>query len=473
MRTLHIVSLTTPDFFTRAAEHALQSAKRVFVQTAQSPCIQSLAGVSFEAMDDLYAAAPDFDALNSAIIERLLEAVAADETVCYVVFGRLNTHVKELLRACREQGIQAAAIPGTGFAEAAAARACIVEDSMVIATANVLPGALDTSLPLAVEEIDTALRAGEVKLHISEFYPDTHRVLFCSMERNGDYTVTDIPLYELDRQSAYNAATVLLVPPLSLMELTRYGYAQLVEVMRRLRAPGGCPWDAEQTHESLKKTMIEECYEALDAIDKRDDDALCEELGDVLLQCVFHAAIAEEQGRFTERDICTGIVKKLIYRHPHIFASAKIDTADEVVVKWEELKKKEKHFATQAEVLAAVPNNLPALMRAYKVQKKAAQVGFDWSTPMEAFPKIAEETEELSRAMRGDGSVEEEIGDLLFAVVNVARLLKADPEELLQRASSKFIGRFTRMEALAALQNAHFSEMSLPEMDKLWNQVKN
>jgi tetrapyrrole methylase family protein/MazG family protein len=292
------------------------------------------------------------------------------------------------------------------------------------------------------------------------------------MTQTGAYQNKTVPLYELDRQDGFHATTVLFVPPAELLSLSRFGYPELAAVMHTLRMPGGCPWDREQTHESLKKTMIEECYEVLDAIDQNSDAALCEELGDVLLQIVFHAEIAAEQRRFTDRDVTTGIVQKLIYRHPHVFGTGKADTPDAVIEKWEQLKKKEKHFTTQTDVLRAVPKNLPALMRAYKLQKKAAQVGFDWGSAKEAFHKLPEETEELRIAMETNGNIAEEMGDLLFAAVNVCRLLHLEPEEVLTSASEKFLARFAGMEDLALSKGTSLDTMTLDALEALWQAVK-
>ena len=218
---------------------------------------------------------------------------------------------------------------------------------------------------------------------------------------------------------------------------------------------------------------MEECYELIDAIDSGEDDEICEESGDVLMHAAFHAIIASEQGRFTERDVATGIVQKLVYRHPHVFGTTRVHSADEVLQNWDALKMKEKSQKTQTEVLKSVPRCFPSLTRASKVQHKAAKVGFDWPDAESAIPKIDEETNELLRAMHGDGDIGEEIGDLLFAVVNVARLLKRDPEFLLRDATDKFINRFAEMEKRATMQGNPLENLSFDKMNALWDEVKN
>ena len=249
-----------------------------------------------------------------------------------------------------------------------------------------------------------------------------------------------------------------------------YGFEDLLRIMDILRGEGGCPWDREQTHESIRKNFIEEVYEACEAIDLKDNTLLCEELGDVLLQVVFHADMAEDEGAFDINDVCDGVCKKLILRHPHIFGDVKADTSAEVLDNWEAIKRVEKGQKTYSDSIRQVARSLPALMYAEKVQKKAKKAGFDWPDISGAFDKIDEEKAELIRAMHGDGDVADELGDLLFAVVNTARFLEVDPEEALERASAKFVGRFCRMEELAGEHG--LDGMSLEEMDMLWNRAK-
>ena len=474
MPTLTIAALSTPDTISCTALDACKKADKLYLQTAHTPCALPIkqAGLSYTSMDDLYTACEDFDELREGIINRLLAACREGDTVYAVPGGGMGGLLTDLHRRAAQEQVLVHVLPGVSYAQAAMAKAGLDYDAALTCAAGALPGRIDPKLPLAIEELDTKIRAGEVKLALTEYYPDEHPVHLCTMEESGAYQIRMLPLYELDRQDGFHATTVLLIPPAELLSLSRFSYQDLLEVMHRLRRPGGCPWDREQTHESLKKTMIEECYEALDAIDQNDDAALAEELGDVLLQIVFHAEIASEQRRFTDRDVTTGIVQKLIYRHPHVFSTGTADTPDAVVEKWEQLKKKEKHFSTQTEVLRAVPKNLPALMRAYKLQKKAGQVGFDWGDAKQAFYKLPEETEELRQAMEENAHVAEEMGDLLFAAVNVCRLLQLEPEEILTQASEKFLARFAAMEARAHNNGRTLDMLTLDEMETLWQDVK-
>ncbi len=252
----------------------------------------------------------------------------------------------------------------------------------------------------------------------------------------------------------------------------QYTIEDLVEIVQLLRAPDGCPWDREQTHESIRRNFLEEAYEVAEAIDEGNAAHLQEELGDVLLQVVFHTEIEREKQVFDITDVADGVCKKLIYRHPHIFSTVEVASTEEVLQNWDALKRVEKRQETVTDTMQSVARSLPQLLRADKIQGKAKKSGFDWDDVQGAMDKVREETEEVSRALAGEGDAVEEIGDLLFAVVNVARFLKADPEQALEQANDKFIARFAKMEALAAKKGTAFDTLSLQEMEQLWQTVK-
>ncbi|WP_294533024.1 nucleoside triphosphate pyrophosphohydrolase [uncultured Pseudoflavonifractor sp.] len=249
-----------------------------------------------------------------------------------------------------------------------------------------------------------------------------------------------------------------------------YDVNDLVEIVRILRSPGGCPWDAEQTHESIRRDFLEETYEVAEAIDEGSTEHLKEELGDVLLQVALHTRMEEEQGNFNLNDVADGVCKKLIYRHPHVFGDVSVSGTGEVLTNWDALKRKEKHQATHTDALNSVARSLPALWRAEKVQKKAKKAGFDWPDVSGALDKLSEELTEFKAAVAENSNVEEELGDLLFSAVNAARFVKVDPETALQKATEKFIARFRRVEELAA--GRPMEDMDLAELDKLWEQAK-
>ncbi len=253
-----------------------------------------------------------------------------------------------------------------------------------------------------------------------------------------------------------------------------YNVQDLVEIMRILRAPDGCPWDAQQTHKSIKKNLIEETYEVIEAINKNDNELLCEELGDLLMQVVFHAQMEAETGNFDFDTVSDGVCKKLIERHPHIFGETVINGVDDVLTNWEAIKRKTKKQKTTTDSMLSVPRELPALMRATKLQKKAADIGFDWSEVSGAIEKLEEEIAELKAAIQNnDGNnMKEELGDVLFSAVNVSRFIRTDAEEALTAASDKFLSRFTKVERLAAERNIDMKNTDIDELDKLWDEAK-
>ena len=252
----------------------------------------------------------------------------------------------------------------------------------------------------------------------------------------------------------------------------RYGVSDLRKLMTLLRGPGGCPWDAEQTHKSIRRNLLEEAYEAAEAIDTDDTEHLIEELGDVLMQVVFHADIASESGRFDLDDIADATCRKLIRRHPHVFGDVRANDGTESLVVWEDVKKEEKQHECVADAMRSTANSLPALWIAEKIQKKAAKVGFDWSDYTGALICISSETNELEDAIKTGSNIEEELGDLLFSVVNVARFFDIDPEHALRLSSNKFISRFSALEELAKCQGRRLEDMTLDEMEELYMLVK-
>ena len=252
----------------------------------------------------------------------------------------------------------------------------------------------------------------------------------------------------------------------------QYGYEDLLEIIRLLRSEDGCPWDKAQTHQSIRRGLLEEAYEAAEAIDNDDPALLKEELGDVLMQVVFHADIESDAGRFTIDDVCDGVVKKLLFRHPHGFGSQCQDSPESVPVSWDKLKRQEKGQKTVADSMDSVARSLPGLWRAEKLQSKAASAGFEWPDVQGALDKLEEEVAELRRAVEEGGDVPEELGDVLFAAVKVGRFCACDPEDAVNGTCEKFIRRFRAVENGAAAQGREVSQLSLEEMTALWNEAK-
>ena len=253
-----------------------------------------------------------------------------------------------------------------------------------------------------------------------------------------------------------------------------YNVNDLIDIVEILRSPDGCPWDREQDHKSIRRDFLEETYEVIEAINKDDRDLLLEELGDVLLQVVFHTQIEREKGSFELNDVADGICKKMIERHPHVFGNVNAETSEQVLENWDVIKKRTKQQKNQTESMLSIPREFPALMRADKVQKKAAKVGFDWNTVDGPFSKVREELAELEEAvtMGVRDNVREELGDLLFSVVNVSRFVGVDSEEALTVSTDKFIDRFGKVEKMAQEKGVNMKETELDELDKLWDLAK-
>ena len=257
---------------------------------------------------------------------------------------------------------------------------------------------------------------------------------------------------------------------------SRYGWEDFLEIMKLLRSPGGCPWDAEQTHASIRRNFLEETYEVLDALDRDDPHAMCEELGDVLMQVVFHTQIETERGHFTRDDVVDGVAQKLVYRHPHVFGGTmQADNSEQVLVNWEVLKRQEKGQRSTSDAIESVPHTLPALWRAEKVQSKTAKAGFDWKDAVSALTKLEEEVRELREALESGKDtdaphgIREEVGDTLFMAAKVAQMTGVDPEDALHRACDKFDARFRQVEAGA---DKPLSECSEEELLALWRAAK-
>ncbi|MGI6005050.1 MAG: nucleoside triphosphate pyrophosphohydrolase [Christensenellales bacterium] len=434
-------------------------------------------GLDYESLDDLYENSGDFDAFADAAAERLIER-AGTGPAAYCVPGAgdmLDAVVCRLAARAKEAGIALKFIPGVGAAAdvcgKAAQAGCVQETGgfVTLCASSIDDARINIRQALIVLELDNALCASQVKLKLSDYYPGGHQIYFVTGE-----SVRKIPLYELDRQKELDHTSAVFVPPVAGYHLEQFGFDELVEIIAILRGPGGCPWDREQTHLSIKHNFLEEVYEAMEAIELDDADKMVEELGDVMLQVVFHANIGREHGRFDIREVITAECRKMIQRHPHIFGDVRVSGSGEVLKNWEEIKKQVKGQKTQAEVLEDVPHNLPALMRAQKLQQKAAQVGFDWPDASGAMDKLLEEIEEVKAAVaqRNGALIEDELGDLLFAAVNVARLLGFQGEEALGRSSEKFISRFSAMERMMTDEGLNLPDTPLDEMDKYWERAK-
>ncbi len=444
---------------------AAHRASRVILQTKIGHTLGN-AGIAYESLDGLYETAGDFDELISLACEKLI----VDNTL-FIVLGDIcrNTIAAAVVRRVKQDGGRVSVIPDGNPALCAAFAAGAVDGSrgVISFSASSFTQVCDTDAVVVIDEIDTRFMASELKLKLSRIYGDEHQAFLVDI-RSLDGKI--IPLCMLDAEPSYGYYTSVVLLSCPMEQKGRYTFTDLVAVMERLRSRTGCPWDREQTHESLKRYLVEESYEVLEAIDDKDMDALYDELGDVLLQVVFHARIAQQQGEFDISDVTTAICSKMISRHTHIFGNAVAKSPDDVINNWEIIKKGEKGQQTQTEVLQSVPKSMPALMRSGKVQHKAAHVGFDFTDVSQAFDKLFEEIGEVRQS--GENALAEECGDLLFSAVNVVRLLGVEPETALQKATDKFISRFAIVESIAALEDVDMRSCGIEKLDELWDKAK-
>jgi len=488
----------------RAASTAAAQGKGVlFLRTGRHPVVETLReeGLRFETFDALYETAPDFTAVYTGIAARVL-AEAERKTdhgepfpVAYAVPGHPlfgEESVRRIREGAAERGIPVRIVSSGSFVEAAltAAGANLgdgvdVRDALTLAAtdtvdANGHPGAgrVDVSRGLLLYQVFDTASASHAKLALMRDYPDEWEIALVRWAGVAEKEeARRIPLFRLDREPVDHLTTVY-VPPLP-PERRRPTFASLVGVMARLRAPDGCPWDREQTHATLKKYLIEETYEVIEAIDADDPDLLCEELGDALLQVVFHAQLAAEEGVFTIDDVAARIVEKLVRRHPHVFGTVAVSGSEEVLRNWEQIKRAEKTeqaAAWRESALDGVPRGLPALMQAMEISKRAVKIGFEWDSFADVLAKLEEEIAELkaelAAATPNREAIFAELGDLLFSVVQIARWQKLDPEDALRTMLARFSARFRYMEQRAKAQGRTLEGMTLAEMDALWNEAK-
>ena len=446
-----------PDLVTTATLDALDVARPRFLRTARHPSASLVDGTSF---DDLYEKADTLDEVYGWIVDAVVAAAEQTGDVLYAVPGSpaVAERTVELLRG--DDRVDVTVVPALSFADLAwsrlgvdplAAGASIVDGRRFSVAAAGNPG------PLLVGQCDTRSVLSDIKLSLDEPFPSV-----TVLRRLGlpDEAIFDVAWEELDRAFEPDHLTSLYIPTLAApvaYELMRF--AELVRVLRER-----CPWDREQDHRSLEKHLIEESYEVIEAIESGDPAQLEEELGDLLFQVFFHATLAAEAGEYTIADVARGIHDKLVHRHPHVFGDVQADSADAVRANWEQIKKAEKG---RDSVMDGIPGGLPALLYARKVQQKAKSVGFDWDSADDVYPKVEEELAEV----RADPT-EDEVGDLLFSVVNVARHLDIDPESALRAATAKFRDRFKGVEALAAERGVDLAKLDLAGLDALWDEIK-
>lgn len=457
----------------------LKNNKNIYFRTEKHPTVDFLKdeGIKFESYDHAYEKYDSFDDVYKYIAEDLITKIKDDEDLIYAVPGHplvAEKSVINLIELCKENNIQYEVLPAVSFVDAMmeALQVDPIEGVKIIDAFEMKNQILDKRVGTIITQVYNNFIASEVKLRLLEGYEDDTEIIFVRAAGvEGLESIRKIPLYELDWQEDIDYLTSIYIPK----DLgNKKDFQDLLDIIETLRNPGGCPWDREQTHESLKSALLEECYEVIDAIENEDEDALIEELGDVLLQVVFHASIGKEDGYFDIMDVIGGISNKMINRHPHVFGNEKANTSEQVLVNWDEIKKEEKGIKTLTEEMQNIAKSLPATTRAYKVQKKAKKVGFDWDDVNCAMDKVKEELNEIKEVYNCEDKsiIEGEVGDLLFACINVARFLEVDGELALDKTIKKFIKRFSYIENEAIKNNKNLKDMTLEDMDKLWEEAK-
>ncbi|AHF05723.1 nucleoside triphosphate pyrophosphohydrolase [Desulfitobacterium metallireducens] len=472
--TLHVLGLGPAglESMTLGTYRLILSADKVFVRTFSHPCVQDLLreGAKLESFDEYYEQGESFEEVYEKIVRRLETELKKHVEVIYAVPGHPAVAERSVQLIVDKLSLQFNVLlhPSVSFLDSIFTAVPLDPiQGVLIRNYDALKGSGLTGKEwLIIPQVYSSFIASDVKLDLMDVYPDEAPAIIVQALGTPEQVVQKVKLYELDHQKFDHLTTVLVPPHKDVISMVK-----LQDVMRTLRAPGGCPWDREQTHETLKPYLIEESYEVLEAIEQKDMYNLTEELGDLLLQVIFHAQLAHEAEEFEFDDILRGIIHKLIHRHPHVFGDVHVDNSEEVLQNWEEIKKQEKG-EERAKGWFHFPQALPALMLATKTQKAVAKVGFDWPDQEGPIAKVREEIQELQEAMESGEGIQEEFGDILFALVNLARFLKLDPEDSLRKGVHKFQNRFEKMAELAFDNGEKLENMTLEEMDFYWEKAK-
>lgn len=462
----------------------LRQEQKCFVRTVDHPVISELQteGIEFFSFDAVYEKHDQFDAVYEEIVDTLLHE-AANKNVLYAVPGHpmvAEKTVQLLLENGPAHGIEVILEGGQSFLDPLfqAVQIDPIEGFQLLDATALHRDELQITQHMIIGQVYDMFTASEVKLTLMQKLPDDYEVYIVTAAGSSQEKVTKVALFELDHGMELSNLTSVYVPPVKQEEMKYREFSKLRQIIAELRGPNGCPWDQKQTHESLKRYLLEEAYELIDTIDEQDDDAMIGELGDVLLQVMLHAQIGEDEGMFTIDDVVESISAKMVRRHPHVFGDVQVRDADDVVANWQKIKEAEKGEKTEeyTSLLADVEKSLPNLMRAEAYQKRAAKVGFDWTEVTEAWEKVREEVDELEVEIKQETSniarIKDELGDVFFALVNVARFCKIEPEEAVYGANQKFYRRFSYVENCVRQNGKRFSDYTLAELDRFWDEAK-
>ncbi|WP_047986256.1 bifunctional methyltransferase/pyrophosphohydrolase YabN [Ornithinibacillus californiensis] len=447
----------------------------IYVRTLDHPVIEALQkeGVEFSSFDHLYEQNKEFEAVYQDIVQFLLEK-AADSTIIYAVPGHPMLAEKSVQLLLEQEEVDVEIVGGQSYLDALFASLQIdpIDGFQFIDATGFKRNQLNYQNHLIFCQVYDRFTASEVKLALLEDLPADYPVTIIDAAGSNQEKIITLPLEELDHSMEVSNLTSVYIPPVP-DQFLHHTFNRLREVIATLRGPNGCPWDQEQTHESLKEYAIEEVYELLEAINNQDDEGIVEELGDVLLQIMLHSQIGEDDGYFTIDDVIRSITDKMIHRHPHVFSNVSVDSVDDVMTNWEALKREEKGESRKS-ILDGIPKGLPSLLKAYKLQKKAAKVGFDWDRVEDIWAKLDEEIKEVRQAIEAgnEDEIEKEFGDVLFVLANLSRYYKVNPDSALGLTNQKFINRFTFIEEQLQEKGKDINQSNLEEMDAYWNQAK-
>jgi tetrapyrrole methylase family protein/MazG family protein len=467
-----------PDLLTKRAWDVINSAGEIYLRTREHPTVEGFPpNLKIHSFDNFYQEEESFEIVYQRITAEIINLSQRNAGVIYAVPG--DPFVAEattplILSKARELELEVEIIPGVSFLEPAFSAVEIdplpqitILDALELQDTHYPPFPPD--IPVLIAQVHSPEVASNLKLTLMAVYPDDHPVLLIHDAGTETELIEKIPLFELDRSRKIQNRSSVFLPPLE----KGSSLESFQEIIAHLRAPDGCPWDQEQDHQSLRPNLLEEVFEVLEAIDADDPAAMQEEFGDLLLQIVLHAQIASEDGEFTMSDVIRGIYLKIIQRHPHVFEDLSLDQAGDAIKNWERIKAQERKINGDSTkgLLDGVPTSMPALTQAQTYQKRAARVGFDWKDIQGVIKKIPEEIKELHLAREAKEQAAE-VGDLLFSVVNIARWLKIDAESALRGANRRFKERFSYIEKEARAIGRELSEMTLDEIDTLWEQSK-
>ncbi|MEK4626726.1 nucleoside triphosphate pyrophosphohydrolase [Solibacillus sp. FSL R7-0682] len=482
MNQLTVIGLGAADFeqMQMGVYKKLKAAKKLYVRTEDHPVLQDLReeGVEFTSFDEIYIKHGAFGPVYEEIAERLIEEVAKEE-IMYAVPGHplvAEQTVQHLIEADRQGRIRLVIEGGQSFLDPifGALKIDPIEGFQLLDGTIMSMHDINMRQHILIAQVYDSFSASEVKLTLMEKYRDDYPVTIVTAAGSSQEQLRTVPLYELDQAAEINNLTTVYVPPVQSNEEALRDWVTFRQIIAKLRGPNGCPWDQKQTHESLKKYLLEETHEFLAAVDAEDDFAMVDELGDVLLQVFLHAQIGEDNGYFTLEEVLAAISEKMIRRHPHVFGDVSVDGADEVVANWEAIKKDEKGHDVDEPLLTPEYRPASSLLTSFNYQKKAATVGFDWPNVEEAWEKFAEEWQEFREEIQNGTATSrlDEFGDVLFTLVNLARFYKISPEEAMLHANEKFARRFNYVEQQVKLSGKAFSNFTLQQLDAFWDEAK-